>query len=423
MTTVLRLENISKSYGLNPALNRVCMEVQAGEIHGLVGENGSGKTTLLNILIGNPVIRETGGYQGSIFLDGKRVKIDSPYQALSLGIGMVHQECALLPGLTVGQNIRLGREYLMPATRFLGKDLALVDRRRDDAQAKACLHKMGVELEPGLKPGSLPVNIKHYIELARELSRQDLRVLVLDEPTAGLSIEDARRLRPVLQEILGRDTAIIFVSHRLEELLEVCQSITVLRDGQIEASLRQGNPSFTVESITFAMVGHTAAQKARKSAQPCGPAILRFEDFAVDMPGDAIRRLNLEVRQGEILGLAGLSGHGKAALGYGLMGMCPTSGRVMMGDCELDLASVADVNRAGICCLPDDRRRSGLLGERSVMENIIFTAAQQKNRFLKRKFKKLLSGRSAWSIGKKVPNTAMSVLKDLIYAARAYTSR
>lgn len=402
MTPVLRLENITKTYDLNPVLRSVCLEVEAGEIHGLVGENGSGKTTLLNILTGSPAIRETGGYQGSIILNDQRLEIISPHQALGLGIGMVHQESALLPGLTIGQNIKLGRENLMPSTRFLGNNLSLIDNARDEAQARAIMGRLGLDVNMGLKSGGLPINIRHLVELAREFSRQDLRVLVLDEPTTYLGTEDARCFRQVLQEIAGNGTAIIFVSHRLEEVLEVCHSVTVLRDGKVTANLKRDDPGFTLDGITLAMVGQAAVKVGRRSAPARGPMMMRFEDFTVDMPGEAIKCLNLEVYQGEILGLAGLSGHGKLALGNGVSGLFPAAGRVKLQDSYIDVGSETSVTRAGVCFLHDDRRRVGLLWERSVMENILFAATQQKNRFLKRNFLKFPHGPLSlvdWKVG------------------------
>lgn len=384
MTIALKLDNISKNFGPNPALKSVNLEVSAGEIHGLVGENGSGKSTLLNILIGHPVIRDSGGYTGNILLDGKKLEIKSPRQAIEAGIGMVHQEFALLPGFTVGQNIKLGRENLVPFTsKLLPKNLALINKTKDYAQAGADLQRLGVKMDPRVRPANLPVNLRQYVELAREISRQDLRVLVLDEPTATLGREDATHLMSLLNELASGGTAIIFVSHKLEEVLAISQNITVLRDGEVVTRVSHTDKEFRLDSIALAMLGKGAGEIKRRSNPNTGSTVLKFEDWKVEMPGETIKSLNLEVNQGEILGIAGLSGHGKMALGYGLMGMFPTSGRVLVGEQELDTTQPYSVIAKGIYFLPDDRRQTGLLLERSILENIIFTAAQHKRRFLK----------------------------------------
>lgn len=381
---MLRVEGLSKSFGDNRVLSSVDLEVGDGEIHGLVGENGSGKTTLLNILMGHPVIRQTGGFSGRISLEGKAVELRSPGEAIQAGLGMVHQEFALLPGLTVAQNIQLGRENLHPLSRrILGQSLAAVDRKKDSAEAAALLRRLGLDLDTSIRSDDLSVNLKQYVETAREIGRGRLRVLILDEPTAALDGEDARRLLSIIEEIARQGVGIIFVSHRLDEVLGICHRITVLRDGEVAADLRRGDRDFALDAVALAMVGRSLGGTKRDTRPAPGPEIMRFEDFAVDMPGEPIRRLNLNVRRGEIAGIAGLAGHGKLALGYGLMGAHPARGRVLLDRERLDIGSPAGVLARGICFLPDDRRRAGLLLDHSVVENIIFTAAQHKDRFLK----------------------------------------
>lgn len=384
MSIALQLENISKYFGPIPALKSVNLEVSAGEIHGLVGENGSGKTTLLNILIGNSVIQESGGYEGSVFLDGKRVEIKSPRRATELGLGMVHQEFALLPDLTVAQNIKMGRENLIPLTRrLLGKNLASIDKKKDSAEACAVLKRLGVDLDARIKTAGLSGNLKQYVELAREIGKNDLRVLILDEPTATLNTEDAGRLMPIINALAVRGTAIIFVSHRLEEVLSICHRVTVLRDGEVVAGFNREDQDFSIDSITLAMVGRKVVEAKRNAKSAPGPVLMQFENFRVDMPGDAIKNFSLQVHQGEILGIAGLSGHGKLALGYGLMGTYPTAGRVLIDGRELEPTRLASMIAGDIYFLTEDRREAGLLLDRSIVENIIFTAAHRKHKFLR----------------------------------------
>jgi simple sugar transport system ATP-binding protein len=386
MGTVLRLENISKTFGSYTALKSVSIDIETGEIHGLVGENGSGKSTLLNILIGNPVIMESGGYKGNIYLEGKKIGIRSPRQAIAAGFGMVHQEFALLPGFTTGQNIKLGREKLIPVTRKLfGKNLALIDTKKDHMDAHKALKQLGINLDPRIRTANLPVNLRQFIELAREISRDDLKVLVLDEPTAALGAEETKRLMTVLHEIAGRGTAIIFVSHKLEEVIANSDRITVLRDGEVAASLERDDERSKLDSIALLMVGKKTAEIKNRSSKKQGQVVLKIENLTVDMPGEPIKNFNLDIRQGEILGIAGLSGHGKMALSYGLMGMFPSSGKVSFNGSRINTADSVSMISKGIFFLPDDRREAGLLLERSIVENIVFTAVQKKGKFIKYK--------------------------------------
>ena len=375
MSPVLRLDSISKSFEANKVLKGVGLTVDAGEIHGLVGENGSGKTTLLNILTGHPVIRHTGGYSGRVLLDGQPAEIRSPGEAIAAGLGMVHQEFALLPGLTVAENITFGREK--------ARALSLIDRAADRAEAAASLQRLGVKLDLDIKAGGLSVNLAQYVEIAREIGRRALRVLIVDEPTATMGDEDSARLLPVLQELAGQGTAIIFVSHRLEEVLSICTRITVLRDGEVVDRLARGEQDYSLERIARAMVGREIVETKRSARTVPDRGLARFEDFGVDMPGEAIRDLNLELRQGEILGVAGLSGHGKLAIGYGLMGWHPTRGVVSMNGRVLKNDGPRGAIARGVFLLPDDRRQSGLVLDRSIVENVIFASVQHQRRFLR----------------------------------------
>ena len=375
MSTVLRLEGVSKSFEANQVLKGVDLAVEAGEIHGLVGENGSGKTTLLNVLLGHPVIRQTGGYSGRVVLDGHPLEARSLAEALAAGLGMVHQEFALLPGLTVAENITFGREKT--------RALSFIDRAADRAEAAASLQRLGVKLDPDIKAGGLSVNLAQYVEIAREIGRRALRVLIVDEPTATMGDEDSARLLPVLQVLAGQGTAIIFVSHRLEEVLAICSRITVLRDGEVVDRLARGEQDYSLERIARAMVGREIVETKRSARPVPGEGLVSFEDFGVDMPGEAISGLNLEVHRGEILGIAGLSGHGKLAIGYGLMGWHPTRGTVRMEGRPMKTDGPRGAIGQGVFLLPDDRRQSGLLLDRSIVENVIFSSVQQKRRFLR----------------------------------------
>ncbi|UNC90857.1 sugar ABC transporter ATP-binding protein [Candidatus Contubernalis alkaliaceticus] len=381
---VLKLHNVSKKFGNHEVLKSVNFEVKAGEIHGLVGENGAGKSTLLGILFGSANITGTGGYSGRIFISGRQAFIKNSSQAVLQGIGMVHQEFALIPYMTVVENVNMAREKVVPFSRkLMGESLAYIDRRENHRSAEKVFMKLGIKIDTGLKAVDLSVNLRQFVEIAREINKEDLKVLVLDEPTSALTEEETRIFFDVVKELAARGTAVMFVSHRLEEVTYLCENITVMRDGEIVAVYKKNE--FNIQKIALDMVGKNI-KKARKRKKHRGigsQVVMELENFFVDMPGENLKGVNLEIFQGEILGLAGLSGHGKLAIGSGIMGLYPFSGRVMMNGIPLNLLDNREVMRKGIFYLPDDRRHAGLLLEHSVLENIIFTSVHLKERFLK----------------------------------------
>lgn len=231
---VLKMDNISKEYYGNRVLKNVNLYVKPGEIHALMGENGAGKSTLMNILFGMPVIHSTGGFEGTVEFDGKPVNIDSPIKAMETGIGMVHQEFMLIPGFTVTENIKVGREISTPnlASRILGRSLETLDMERMAADAKKALDSIGLQIEEYVKVAGLPVGYMQFIEIAREIDKQGIKLLVFDEPTAVLTESEAERLLEVMRVIASQGIAIIFITHRLDEVMAVADSMTVLRDGE-----------------------------------------------------------------------------------------------------------------------------------------------------------------------------------------------
>lgn len=390
MKEILCLKNISKKYLDIDVLRSVNLKVMPGEIHGLVGENGAGKSTLLGILFGNAHIANTGGYSGEIYLEGCKITIKTSGAAAEMGIGMVHQEFALIPDMTVAENIKIGRERVIPFTRkYLGENLAYIDRKGNIAEAQAILRRLGLNIDPNQRVMDLSVNFRQFVEVARETGKDDLKVLVLDEPTAVLSKEDAAKLLMVVKEVAARGTGVIFVSHRLEEVMEICDRITVLRDGRVAGAYHK--TEFDRAQIISDMIGKTVLETNRKRKPVSGKVVMSFQNFSVKMPGENLKDFNLDVYQGEIIGITGLSGHGKMSIGNGVMGIYPTGGRFFIDDKEIDPAQTAEVIASSVYYLPEDRRQAGLLLERSVMDNVIFTALQRKNSFLTPYFLKSLS--------------------------------
>lgn len=372
---MLELAGISKRFGDHTALSDIRMKVAPGEIHGLLGLNGSGKSTLLNILAGAPVIRDTGGFSGHIRVKGKTAVFNSPAQAFKIGIGMVHQESSLFSRMTVAENIKLGREHVTSLSRLLpGRNFALPDTKKNMVDVENVLQKMGLTLNPLTRIKDLSVSQRQLIEFAREMDRSNLSVLLLDEPTASLNRKDAGILLSLVNEIAGAGVAVVYVSHSLAEVMTVCHGITVLKEGKICAAY--GDAEFDVDRITNAMVGNRVIPVQRHRQKNSTSTILSLNNLSADMNGDAVSNVNLDIYKGEILGIAGLSGHGKSAVGPAVMGLCPSSGNIVFKDRQMSRKTPDMMVAEGLCLLADDRRYS-ILHEHSVMENIVFTAVRK----------------------------------------------
>lgn len=263
----IKLSKINKNFGSIQVLKNVELELEPGEIHGLMGANGSGKSTLLNILFGNPVIRNTGSYSGSILIGGQPVQIRSANEAVKNGIGMIHQEFALISGLTIAENIKLGRERARGVTeKLLGYDLSYVDRELNIQDAKAAMGKLGMEIDPQIPVLDLSISMKQFTEIAREIDKTGLKLLLLDEPTAVLNKQDSRMLMDVLRSLAQKGISMLFVSHRMEEITRICDRVTVLRDGAVISHYR--SQEFEGAQIAQDMLGKEIIQAMQKKNSP-----------------------------------------------------------------------------------------------------------------------------------------------------------
>lgn len=381
--SLLRLENISKEFYGAPVLSGVNFSLDRGEILGLVGENGAGKTTLMHILFGMSDIAGTGGYGGTIYLDGKPVAFKNPFDALDAGIGMVHQEFSLIPGFSACENIMLNREpsRYNPAVEIFGPRLATLKRETMREHAAAALVKLGVKISPGTVVAEMPVAHKQFTEIAREISRDQVKLLILDEPTAVLTEGEAAILLSSLKRLAAGGIGVIFISHRLQEITEIAGKIVVLRDGHVVRDVE--NRNVPVRDITAWMVGREVdAGGGRINRQLEGEAF-RVEHLWVDMPGETVRDLSFTVKAGEIFGIGGLAGQGKLGIPNGIMGLCPAGGSVWMEGKPLPLGSPRPVLDAGAAFVSEDRRGVGLLLDESLDWNIAFGAMQVKGQYLK----------------------------------------
>ena len=381
---ILEMRDISKKYGENAVLAGVSLKVKPGEIHALLGENGAGKSTLMNVLFGMPVIHETGGFGGEIYLDGEKTTIASPHDAMTKGIGMVHQEFMLLPGFTITENIKLNREISRPSV--FGKNLETLDMKAMSADARRALDNVGMSIDEYTLVAGLPVGYMQFVEIAREIDKRGVKLLVFDEPTAVLTESEAAQLLKVMKDIAARGIAIIFITHRLDEVINAADGITILRDGKLVAECRTKDTDVTrLAEMMIGRKGESAFVTAEpRKVRPDAPVALKLSHLAVDMPGETVSDVSLEVREGEIFGIGGLAGQGKVGIPNGVMGIYPGTGEVELFGKPSPLNNARQALQNGMAIVSEDRRGVGLLLDESLEWNVAFPAMQVQNKFLKR---------------------------------------
>ncbi len=410
---LLEMRNISKDFFGNKVLVDINLSLREGEVLGLCGENGAGKSTLMKILFGMDVIRETGGYGGDVLLCGERAEFATPFDALAAGIGMVHQEFSLIPGFTATENILLNREPKKHSvlSEVFGDRLNALDRREMDQRSAAAIDKMGVHIDADMTINSMPVGHKQFTEIARELSKEQLRLLILDEPTAVLTEKEAEALLESIRGMSRRGIAIIFITHRLHEILAVCDKVVVMRDGRVVQDCPAKETS--VPEITRQMVGRDvdlAGGEAREVRDlSSAKNILSVRGLWVDMPGELVRHVDLDVREGEILGIGGLAGQGKLGIPNGIMGLYEAGGKVVFDGAEIPLNNPRRCLDSSLAFVSEDRRGVGLLLDESLEWNVAFPAMQIQNKFLIR----LLGGLIQWRDAKAIHAVTEKYIDEL----------
>jgi len=382
---LLSIEHISKEFYGNVVLHDVSFDLQRGEILGLVGENGAGKTTLMRILFGMPVISDTGGFQGTIKIAGTPVHFASPFDALDAGLGMVHQEFSLIPGFTTTENIVLNRESMHPSllNDVFGDRMSILDRDKMRDRAKRAIEKLGVEIDPDMLISEMPVGHKQFTEIAREIDREQTQILILDEPTAVLTESEAEVLLKTLKRLAQEGIGIIFISHRLQEVLTIADRIVVLRDGHVVQNVP--NHELGIRDVASWMVGRSMKETERRSEPRSFSQIaLQVRHLRVDMPGETVQDVSFEVMEGEIFGIGGLAGQGKLGIPNGIMGLFPASGRVELKGKSVPLNNPAKALSMGMAFVSEDRHGVGLLLDESLEWNIAFTGMQIQGQYLKK---------------------------------------
>ena len=357
-TPILEMKNITKVYANGIVANRqVHFSVRKGEIHGLIGENGAGKSTLMNILFGGQQADE-----GSILLDGKAIEIHSPMQAIGYGIGMVHQHYALVPSMTVAENVFLGDE---PRTRH-----GLIDRETEVKRTKELSDLYHFQLNPSDVVRDLSVGTKQKIEILKALIR-GARILILDEPTAVLTPQETEELFRELELFKKNGHTIIFISHKLNEVKEICDRITVMKHGHSvgcyeTAGMNEGD-------ISKLMIGRDAVNQTRKEPAKPGEEMLSVRNLSAFEDGVArLKSVSLSIRRGEILGIAGVEGNGQQELVECIAGLRRTeTGEILLENREIRGLSLRKIRELGISYISEDRIGQGTAGEASIESNII----------------------------------------------------
>lgn len=349
---LLRLAGISKSFAGVRALEQVDFDVRAGEVHAICGENGAGKSTLMKIMC--------GVYQpdaGTISLEGRTVVFGSPRAAEAHGVAMIHQELNLVPHLSVAENIYLAREP---------KHGWFIDRKRLRADAQRCLGRLGVSIDPDQPVRLLPVAQQQMVEIAKALS-MSAEVVVMDEPTSSLTEAETEQLFKVIHELRRDGVAIVYVSHRLDEMARIVDRVTVLRDGRLVD--RCAFADTTVDRIVSQMVGRDLQhQFPPRRSRPTGQTLLEVRGLA---RRPALGPVDFDLERGEILGFAGLIGAGRTEVARMLFGAdVKDAGSIRFGGVELEIHSPIDAIRHGIAYVSEDRKAHGLAVKMTVAENI-----------------------------------------------------
>lgn len=354
---VLEMKGITKIFPGVKAVDNVNFAVRKGEVHALLGENGAGKTTLMKILAG--VYRPE---HGSIAIDGQSVQIHSRKRSQELGVGMIFQELSVLSNLTVAENLFLAKEK---------KKGWMLDDSAMEKEAQALLHSLGLTLSPKQIVKELSMGERQVIEIARAIS-SDAKIIVMDEPTSALTHDEQEKLFEIIKTLKARGTAIIYVSHRMEEIFEICDRITVLRDGKkIDTVVTKET---NIKQVINMMIGdnelvHESVMEKKKRKKTSAP-ILELDRLS----GKKFKDVSFQLYPGEILGIAGLLGSGRTEILRAICGLDPvTSGTITMEGQQRRIKSIQDAIRLGIIMVPEDRRNEGIIPGMSIRENVTLT--------------------------------------------------
>jgi len=361
---VLELRGITKSFPGVLANQDIGLTLEKGEIHALLGENGAGKTTLMNILYG--LYKPD---KGEILINDQQVDIEGPNDAIARGIGMVHQHFMLIPVMTVTENVMLGNETV--------KNGLFLDREKVSKRIREISDQYGLEVDPGAYIKDLPVGIQQRVEIIKVLYRQ-ADILILDEPTAVLTPQEVEGLFKIIRSLVASGKSIIFITHKLKEVLEISNRITVLRGGKVAGSAIPGQVD--EEQLATLMVGREVNLVVdKKPAQPKEP-VLEVKDLFVrdERENQTVNGVSFDVRDGEVLGVAGVQGNGQTELVYALTGLLPSlSGSIRLMGKDIHKCTPRQIIEQGVAHVPEDRQKHGLVLSFPLLDNLVLCTYYQ----------------------------------------------
>ena len=367
MEYILRVKGISKRFGNIQANDNVCLDVKKGEVHAILGENGAGKSTLMNIIYGLYTPDS-----GEIYFEGQKLEVKGPHEAIEKGIGMVHQHFMLIPVFTVAENIVLGFEP--KGFRF--------NVQEAEKKILEISKKYNLEIDPKAKVGDLSVGMQQRVEILKAFYR-DARLLILDEPTAMLTPQETRELFKIINNLKAQGISILFISHKLDEVMEISDRVTVMKRGKTIKTLNTKETS--EQELANLMVGREVKLVVEKNKPRLGETVLKVENLSVKLKNgvEKVKDVSFEVRRGEILGIAGVDGNGQNELVEAIVGLISSTGRIIFNGQEIQNLPTRKRYEKGIAYIPADRQQDGLVLNFTVAENIV----------LKRYYKKPYSNR------------------------------
>ncbi|MFW6363081.1 MAG: ATP-binding cassette domain-containing protein, partial [Spirochaeta sp.] len=355
MSNILEMKNIVKEFPGVRALDDVSFQVKPGEIHALVGENGAGKSTLMKVLSG---VHPHGTYEGDIVVNNEHQRFTNISDSEAAGISIIYQELALVPQMTVAENLFLGAEK--GASYRINWDHAT-------KEAMNYLKEVNLDVSPDTLIKNLGIGRQQLVEIAKAIAKK-ARILILDEPTAALNEQDSENLLEILRQLRGRGVTCVYISHKLEEVLAIADTITVLRDGKTVATHDQhGSDRLDESQIVSLMVGREITERFPRVEHTPGETVLQVKDWTVQDPYNpdkkVVEDVSFDIRKGEILGIAGLMGAGRTELMMSLFGAYGKrlSGEMIMNGKPIDIHNPGDAIRAGIAYVTEDRKGKGLV--------------------------------------------------------------
>ena len=361
----LEMRGVCKSFPGVKALDHAQLHLRPGTVHALMGENGAGKSTLMKCMFGIYKMDE-----GEIIFEGQKVSIADPLEALKMGIAMVHQELQPIPARTVGENIFLSRYPMKKALGFI----PIVDHKKMYEDTAALLKKVRMDFDPRQMLGELSVSQMQSVEIAKAVSA-NCKVLILDEPTSSLTQNEVEALFRIVEDLKSEGVSIVYISHKMDEILRISDEVTIMRDGQYIGTWPA--KELTTDSIITKMVGRELTNLFPQRENRPGEVVFRVEDFTSINP-KSFRNVNFELRKGEILGVGGLVGAQRTELMEGLFGIrSHTTGRITYKGKEMRINRPKDAIDQGVAMLTEDRRATGILGVLSVADNISVASLKQ----------------------------------------------